>query len=319
MLDVVALGELLIDFSCRETDADGYPIMEGHPGGAPANFLAALTVRGMKTALLGKVGDDEFGRLLIGTLNKAGICTDGLVLDRRFFTTLSFVTFDEHGDRSFSFARKPGADTQIAFDELRLDLIDEARVFHFGTLSLTDEPAKSATYRAIDYAKERGKLITYDPNLRELLWDDLEEAKRQILYGLTKADVVKIGDTETEFIFGEGISEEDAAKRILDMGAKLVFVTLGKRGAYYMNKNARGTVPTIQGIKTIDTTGAGDIFGGCAVAGILKSGKAPDALNDDELREIVTYACTAASLSTAKAGAISSIPAPEEVFAAMGK
>lgn len=317
MLDVVALGELLIDFSCRETDADGYPIMEGHPGGAPANFLAALTARGMKTALLGKVGDDEFGKLLVSTLQKAGISTEGLLLDRKFFTTLSFVTFDEEGDRKCSFARKPGADTQISFDEVRLDLIDEARVFHFGTLSLTDEPAKSATYKAIDYAREHGKLITYDPNLRELLWDDLDEARRQIIYGLTKADVVKIGDTETEFVFGDGISPEDAAKRIMDMGAKLVFVTLGKNGAFYRNKNACGTVPTLKGLKTIDTTGAGDIFGGSAVAGLLMSGKAPDELDDAELREIVTYACTAASISTTRAGALSSIPTPDEVRAAM--
>ena len=169
MIDVTALGELLIDFACRSTDRDGYPVMEAHPGGAPANFLAALSKLGAKTALLGKVGTDAFGKLLTGTLQKAGIETRGLVASDDVFTTLAFVTFDAHGDRAFSFARKPGADTCLTFGELDLSLIDEAKVFHFGTLSLTDEPARSATYKAVAYAKGMGKLITYDPNLRKPL------------------------------------------------------------------------------------------------------------------------------------------------------
>ena len=195
-MDVVALGELLIDFTCAATDADGYPTMAAHPGGAPANFLAALTKFGAKTALLGKVGTDAFGKLLTGTLQKAGIDTSGLVMTDDVFTTLAFVTLDETGNREFSFSRKPGADTCISFEELSLSLIDEAKVFHFGTLSLTDEPARSATYKAVEYAKSKGKLITYDPNLRKPLWKDLEEAKKQLLWGLSKADVVKISDEE---------------------------------------------------------------------------------------------------------------------------
>ena len=182
MIDVVALGELLIDFATVNTDGDGYPSMAAHPGGAPANFLAALTKYGRSTALLGKVGDDTFGKLLTGTLRKAGIETRGLVATDDVFTTLAFVTFDDSGDREFAFSRKPGADTNISFEELDLTLIDEAKVFHFGTLSLTHDPARTATYKAVAYAKQQGKLITYDPNLRKPLWNDMDECKRQLIW-----------------------------------------------------------------------------------------------------------------------------------------
>ncbi|MBQ9939550.1 MAG: carbohydrate kinase, partial [Oscillospiraceae bacterium] len=192
MMDVVAIGELLIDFTCVEKDGDGYPTMAAHPGGAPANFLAALAKFGAKAALLGKVGNDTFGKLLVNTLDSAGIETKGIVAAEDVFTTLAFVTLDATGDREFSFARKPGADTCICFEELNTDLIDEAKVFHFGTLSLTDEPARTATQKAVAYAKAQGKLITYDPNLRKPLWKSMDEAKTQRLWGLAQADVVKI-------------------------------------------------------------------------------------------------------------------------------
>ena len=178
MIDVTALGELLIDFTCTGTDADGYPSMAAHPGGAPANFLAAVSNFGGKTALLGKVGADAFGRLLTGTLQRAGIDTRGILTSEDVFTTLAFVTLDETGNREFSFARKPGADTQLRFEELDLSLIDEAKVFHFGTLSLTDEPARSATQKAVRYAKEHGKLIIFDANLRKPVLNDPMEAKK---------------------------------------------------------------------------------------------------------------------------------------------
>ena len=312
MIDVAALGELLIDFTCTGTDADGYPTMAAHPGGAPANFLAALAKFGAGTALLGKVGSDAFGRLLTGTLQKAGIETRGLVADRDAFTTLAFVTLDEHGDREFSFARKPGADTRITFEELDLSLIDEAKVFHFGTLSLTDEPARSATYRAVEYAKSRGKLITFDPNLRKPLWADLAEAKAQMLWGLKHADVVKISDEEVEFLFGPGVRE--GAQHILDAyGVRLVFVTCGADGCWFQNGIAAGMVPSLSGIRVTDTTGAGDIFGGSAVWKLLQLGKAPEALTEQELREVVKFACTSAGLSATKPGGISSVPSLDAV------
>ena len=316
MTDVVALGELLIDFTCVSTDADGYPTMAAHPGGAPANFLAALAKFGAKTALLGKVGTDAFGKLLTSTLEAAGIETRGLVATEDVFTTLAFVTLDDTGNREFSFARKPGADTCLAFGDIDLSLIDEAKVFHFGTLSLTDEPARSATYETVAYAKSRGKLITYDPNLRKPLWKDLEQAKEQLLWGLAHADVVKISDEEVEFLFGLGV--EAGAKHILEhYGVKLVFVTCGADGCYFMNARARGHVPSLSGIKVIDTTGAGDIFGGSAVWKLLQLSKTPESLSEEELRDVVTFACTAAGLSTTRPGGISSVPDYKDVLKRM--
>ncbi len=313
MIDVVALGELLIDFACLSTDGEGYPTMAAHPGGAPANFLAALTKFGAKTALLGKVGTDAFGKMLTGTLEKAGIETRGLIATDDVFTTLAFVTFDDHGDREFSFSRKPGADTCIRFEELDLSLIDEARVFHFGTLSLTDEPARTATYQAVAYAKSRGKLITYDPNLRKPLWRDLEEAKKQLIWGLGQADVVKISDEEVEFLFGLGV--EDGAKYILEnFPVKLVFVTCGADGCYFQNAVASGKVPSLKNIAVKDTTGAGDIFGGSAVWKLLQYGTDPGAMDTEALTDVVRFACTSAGLSTTKSGGISSIHEYKEII-----
>ena len=314
MIDVVALGELLIDFTCKSTDQDGYPTMEAHPGGAPANFLAALTRFGASTAMLGKVGSDTFGRLLVNTLQNAGIETQGLILAEDVFTTLAFVTLDASGDREFAFARKPGADTMLRPDELNLSLIDQARVFHFGTLSLTDEPARTATRQAVAYAKDRGKWITFDPNLRKPLWKDLEEAKEQMLWGLAQADVVKISDEEVEFLFG--LDPEAGAAHILNrFGVNLVFVTCGADGCRFQNRNASGHVPGLSGIKVADTTGAGDIFGGSAVWKLLQTGKAPEDLEEAQLREITRFACVSAGLSTTRPGGISSVPELAQVLA----
>ena len=312
MIDVVALGELLIDFATQSTDGEGYPTMAAHPGGAPANFLAALTKFGAKTAMIGKVGGDTFGKLLLSTLQSAGIETKGMVVTDDVFTTLAFVTFDKYGDREFSFSRKPGADTCLSFEEIDLSIIDEAKVFHFGTLSLTDEPARSATYKAVTYAKQAGKLITYDPNLRKPLWANLEEAKYQLLWGMSQADVVKVSDEEVEFLFGMSVTE--GAKHILEnFGVKLVFVTCGADGCFFKNANAEGHIPSLSGINVIDTTGAGDIFGGSAVWKLLQIGKKPDELNVEELNDIVRFACTSAGLSTAKSGGISSVPDYSEI------
>lgn len=316
MIDVVALGELLIDFTCVSTDGDGYPTMAAHPGGAPANFLAALTKFGAKTAMLGKIGKDAFGKLLTATLKQAGIETRGLITSDDVFTTLAFVTLDEHGDREFSFSRKPGADTCISFDEIDLSMIDDAKVFHFGTLSLTNEPARSATYQAVEYAKSRGKLITYDPNLRKPLWNTMEEAKNQMLWGLERADIVKISDEEVEFLFGLGITE--GAKHILDTyNVKLVFVTCGADGCFFKNAVAEGRVPSLSGIDVIDTTGAGDIFGGSAVWKLLQIGQPVENLNENQLRDVVSFACTSAGLSTTKPGGISSVPDLETILSCM--
>ncbi len=314
MTDIVSLGELLIDFTCLNTDADGYPTMAAHPGGAVANFLAALAKYGARTDLIGKVGTDSFGKLLLGTLEKAGIGTEGMVKDDGVFTTLAFVTLDETGDREFSFARKPGADTQLRFEEIDLGLIDRTRAFHFGTLSLTDEPAKTATQKIVAYARKQGKLITFDPNLRKPLWHSLEDAKEQMLWGLSQADVVKISDEEVEFLFGLGV--EEGAQYILDtFGVQLVFVTCGAEGCFFSNGKARGHVPSLRDIKVVDTTGAGDIFGGSAVWKLLQCDAAPRDLDEAAIRDAVRFACTAAGLSTTRHGGISSVPALEEIQA----
>lgn len=316
MYDVAALGELLIDFTCLSTDTDGYPTMAAHPGGAPANYLAALTKFGAKTAMIGKVGSDAFGRLLIKTLKGAGIDTRGMLVSDDVFTTLAFVTLDDSGDREFSFARKPGADTQLRFDEIDLSVIDASKVLHFGTLSMTNEPARDATYKAVEYAAGHGKLISFDPNLRKPLWDDLDEAKRQMMWGLKHADIVKISDEETEFLFG--IAPEEAAKHIIDsFGVRLVYVTCGAEGCFYRTKTASGFVKALSGIAVKDTTGAGDIFGGSAMYGLLRAGGVPEKLTAEELENIVSFACASAGLSTTKAGGISSVPELGEVEAAM--
>ncbi len=313
MLDVVALGELLIDFAAKSKDADGYPTMAANPGGAPGNFLAALNAYGKKTAFLGKVGDDTFGHLLLGTLQKAGIDTRGIIVDPKYFTTLAFVTFDDAGDRSFSFARKPGADTQLRWEEVDQRLMDEARVFHFGTLSLTGEPARTATQKAVAYAKERGILISCDPNLRQPLWHSLEDAKEQMLWSLQHADVVKISDNEVSFLWG--CTPEEGAERLLqDCGVKLAMVTLGADGCLLKTKDASFRAPAPK-VHPVDTTGAGDIFGGSALARLLDLNKNPDALTQEDLSYIGTYALMAASLSTERSGGIPSIPDKQTVLA----
>lgn len=315
MYDVAAIGELLIDFTCLSVDTANYPTMAAHPGGAPANFLAALSKFGAKTAMLGKVGNDAFGHLLANTLREAGIETSGLIMDGSVFTTLAFVTLDQNGDREFSFSRKPGADTRLSFDELELHIIDESRVFHFGTLSLTDEPARSATKKAVEYAKSRGKLITCDPNLRKPLWRSPEDAKAQMLWSMRQADIVKIGEEEVDFLWGIG-PEAGAVKLLREYNPALVFVTCGAKGCYYANRCASGHIGCLPGITVRDTTGAGDIFGGSAVWKLLQMGKAPHALSETELRDIAAFASAAAGLSTTRSGGISSVPAYAEVCAA---
>lgn len=313
MYDVVALGEALIDFTMISADGQGYPTMAAHPGGAPANFLAALSKFGARTALIAKVGDDSFGRLLLGTLNSAGIDTKGLVSNGEVFTTLAFVTLDNRGEREFAFARKPGADTQLRAEELDLSMIDEARVFHFGTLSLTDEPARTATVKAVEYAKSRGKLISFDPNLRQPLWKDLEQAKEQMLWGLGMADVVKISDDEVKFLFD--LEPEEGCEYIFRRFApKLLYVTCGGDGCWYMNSRAKGHCESLKDIHIVDKTGAGDIFGGSAMYKLLETGKNPEELEANELADIVRFASAAAGLSATKAGGISSVPERHEVL-----
>lgn len=313
--DVTALGELLIDFAARGTDERGYPILAAHPGGAPGNFLAALSAYGRRTAFLGKVGEDAFGKLLLDTLEEAGIETVGVRMDPAVFTTLAFVTFDDKGERSFSFARKPGADTQLGWEEVDTALIDESRVFHFGSLSLTGEPIRTTAQKAVAYARERGNLITYDPNLRLPLWPGEAQAREQLLWGLYQADVVKISDEEVSFLWG-CLPEEGADRLLGEFGVRLAMVTLGPRGCLLKTAQSRFQTACPR-VRCVDTTGAGDIFGGSAVARLLELNKPIEKLTGEELAYIGRYAATAASLSTEKAGGIPSIPVPAQVLEKM--
>ena len=313
MKDVVALGELLIDFAPVSADEAGYPTLKAQPGGAPGNFLAALQEYGCSTALLGKVGDDAFGKLLVRTLQERGIETSGIVADPDVFTTMAFVALDAEGNRSFSFARKPGADTCLRAEELDLELVDGCKVFHFGTLSLTNDPARTATVTAVKYAKKQGKLISFDPNLRKPLWPSDAAAKEQIEWGLRKADIVKISDEEIEFLWG--LSPEDGAKKLLsEYGVQLVYATLGPKGCYTANGQASVEVASPSGLHVVDTTGAGDIFGGSAMSRFLRLGKAPGELTQDELYNVTRFACCAASLSTQTHGGINSIVPEQRVL-----
>ena len=304
--DVVAIGELLIDFAPVSTDDAGYPTLKAQPGGAPGYFLAALQKYGCTTALMGKVGEDAFGNLLVNTLDTLGISTKGIVKDPSVFTTLAFVTLDATGNREFSFARKPGADTRLRVEELDTALLDSCKVLHFGTLSLTGEPARSATKAAVAYAKEHGKLISFDPNLRKPLWPNDEVAKEQIEWSLHQADIVKISDEEIEFLWG--ISPEEGAQKLLrEYGVRLVYATLGPKGCHFANAQGYGKVASPTGIHVVDTTGAGDIFGGSAMSQFLRLNKAPEELTVEEMRAVTRFACCAASLSTQTHGGIVSV------------
>ncbi len=313
MFDVIAIGELLADIASVGVNDAGFPIMESNPGGAPANFLSALASFNMQTAMIANVGEDSFGALLTDALKRAGISVRGVTRDADAFTTLAFVNIDKNGERSFSFARKPGADTRVRFTDEVKAMIAQARLLHFGSLSLTDEPARGATKKAVEYAKSCGKLISFDPNLRAPLWQDLINAKREMLYGMKNADIIKLSDEEARFLFEK--SPLDAAELLVnEYGAKLVFVTLGGDGCIYKNKNAVGRAKAIKpDMPVADTTGAGDIFFGSAIYGVLSSEKAPCELNDAELQAICRFACAAAGISVTRRGGLSSVPGMSEV------
>ena len=277
--DVVALGELLIDFTAQGAGADGYPLMAAHPGGAPANFLAAIARLGGRTALLSKVGADAFGTMLTGTLREVGVDTRGVVVAEDAFTTLAFVTLDARGERSFSFARKPGADTQLRFEELDRSLIEKTKAFHFGTLSLTDEPARGATQRAVAFAKERGKLITFDPNLRPVLWKSEAEMVEKLNRLAFQADWVLPGLKEGVILTGQQ-TPEGIADFYLSRGVKAVVIKTGCDGAWYKTAaGEQGAVAAIKVDNVVDTVGAGDGFAVGVISALLEGKTLLQAVN----------------------------------------
>lgn len=310
--DVVALGELLIDFTQNGTSDQGNPLFEANPGGAPCNVLSMLTRFGKKVGFIGKVGKDGFGTQLADAIKEQGIATEGLCFDEDVHTTLALVHKLPNGDRDFSFYRKPGADVNLKEDEVNTDMIANARLFHFGTLSLTDEPVKSATYKTVKCAKENGAIITFDPNLRPPLWDSLDDAKEAFDYGMKNTDFLKISDNEILWFTGKDTYDEALAYlRETYPNIKLICLSLGGDGSRAIYKDIDITVPAFLQDSTIETTGAGDTFCACVLNGILDNGL--DDLDEDTLRKVITFANAAASIVTTRKGALRVMPQVEEV------
>ena len=310
--DVVALGELLIDFTVNGESDQGNPLFEANPGGAPCNVLAMLRKLGKTCAFVGKVGDDMFGHMLRETARAAGICVDALRMDSDVRTTLAFVKTAANGDRDFSFYRNPGADMMLTEDELPMDMIASARVFHFGTLSMTHEAVRRATKAAVLAAKRAGALISFDPNLRPPLWASLDEAKEQMLWGISQCDVLKIADNEIEFLTGSADFDKGAeALKRLNPALRLINVTAGADGSHAYCGGAHVFVPSFLLGGTIETTGAGDTFCASVLNFILERGL--DDLTAPDLVTMLRFANAAAYLVTTKKGAIRSMPERSQV------
>ena len=312
LYDTVALGELLIDFTENGVSGQGNPLFEANPGGAPANVLAMLKKLGHSCAFVGKVGKDNFGDILERTLQEAGIDTSALLRDPEIPTTLAVVHTLPGGDRDFSFYRKPGADVQLCAEELPEQMLQHCRIFHFGTLSLTEEPCRTATIKAIETVKQAGALLSFDPNLRLPLWKSAKAAKEQIAWGLARCDVVKIADNELEFMTGQTDFDTGAAMlKAQYPNIRLMNVTAGPGGSYAYYEDRRVHVPGVSLGGVIETTGAGDTFCACVLHYLLEHGL--EGLTEENLRDMLRYANAAAYLVTTKKGAIRSMPEPQQV------
>lgn len=315
IFDVVSMGEILIDFTFQGFNSDGQRLFAQNAGGAPANVLVSIQKLGGKTAFLGKIGDDMHGLFLKKTLDSEKINTEGLIIDKKYFTTLAFVSLSNSGERSFSFARKSGADTKISKSEINTNLLKQAKVFHIGSLSLTDEPARTATLFAINFAKQNGAIISYDPNYRASLWQNEKIAKKHMRSLIPLVDIMKISDEETELLTGKSDIQK-SAKVLYDKGVKVVVVTLGAKGAYVFNKDGGEFVEPFK-CKVVDTTGAGDSFWGGFLHKLTKSGKNPDELSLSDLTDFAKFGNAVASLCVEKNGAIPAMPCLDDVLKRM--
>ena len=311
-LDVVALGELLIDFTPAGLSSAGMRLFEQNPGGAPANMLTAVSRVGLKTAFIGKIGADMHGDFLRSALDSVSIDTSGLITDPSVFTTLAFVSLSITGERAFSFARKPGADTRLSIDEINKDILSDTKIFHVGSLSLTDEPSRSATFEAVKLAKEAGAIISYDPNYREPLWDNVDKAMEMMRLMSEFADIMKISDEETSLLtpYKEPL---EAGKYLVERGRKLVVVTLGEKGALVVSKAGYVEVPGFKS-NVVDTTGAGDSFWGGLLARFLSENMDLDNISSKQMYDIARFGNAVASLCVEKRGGIVSIPTLDETL-----
>ncbi|MDR0424838.1 MAG: carbohydrate kinase [Clostridiales Family XIII bacterium] len=315
MFDVIALGELLIDFTLHSESENGMRLFEQNPGGAPANVLCALANLGLRTAFAGKVGQDMHGDFLRATLEEKGVGTGMLISSPDVFTTLAFVKLSETGEREFSFARKPGADTQLTPQEVAGIPWEDCRIFHFGSLSLTDEPARTATLEAVQAAKRAGCIISCDPNYRAPLWRGEADAAQQIRSVLGLVDIIKISDEEMGLITGSS-SLEGAAAYMLGAGISCAVITLGNKGAYVATKADSALVP-VPAVPVVDATGAGDAFWGGFLYKLVESGLRPEQLGKDELMQSAVFANAVASLCVQKRGGIPAMPTLAEVLESM--
>lgn len=309
--DVVALGELLVDFTEDGFSTQGNPMLEANPGGAPCNVLSMLQNLGKKTAFIGKVGADTFGQMLIQTVREQGINTDNLIEDPEVPTTLAFVHTKADGDRSFSFYRNPGADMMLRWEDIHPEILENTRIFHFGTLLMTDSQIEAVTKKAVEKAKHAGAIISFDPNLRPPLWRSLKDAENQMWYGISQCDVLKISDDEITFLTGESDINQGMEKILEQYQPKLICATLGKKGsiAHYYGQNIFAT-PFLQK-NTIETTGAGDTFMACILNTVLECGL--DGLNAKDLTEMLYFANAAASIITTRKGALKVMPKKHEI------
>lgn len=315
MFQIAALGELLIDFTESGVSTNGMKLFERNPGGAVANVLAAATRLGDATAFIGKVGNDMHGQFLIETLSAAGIDVEGLVQTNEAFTTLAFVALSENGERTFSFARNPGADTQLQIKDIHESILSSCCVFHFGSLSLTDEPARSATRHAVSRAKLAGATISYDPNYRASLWKNQKTAMQRMRELLPYVDIMKISDEET-FLLTDWKDPAAAAAFLNDRGIPCVVVTLGKQGALV---SVRGQSSVISGysLPAIDTTGAGDAFWGGYLHRMLALGKRANELTLPDAEDCANWGNAVATLCVQKRGAIPAMPSMDDVLVLM--
>ncbi len=316
--DVVALGELLIDMTANGISDQGNVLYEANPGGAPCNVLAMLKKLGHNVGFIGKVGDDIFGHELKEVLEKVGIGTEGLITGKDERTTLAFVKTFEDGDRDFSFYRNPGADMMLDKAEVNTEMIENTEIFHFGTLSMTHPGVREATVYALDCAAKAGTLISFDPNIREPLWDSMEEARQQVQKGLEYCDILKISDNEIQWL--TGIEDYTAGiEWIFDRyEISLITLSLGKEGSMAFYKDdpkgkdyiSVSEKPYLQQ-NTIETTGAGDTFNGCVLHFICRKGIR--GLSEEDLHGMLSYANAAASIITTRRGALRVMPEPHEI------
>lgn len=309
--DVIALGELLIDFIQSGISEQGNLLFEANPGGAPCNLLAMLSKLGRKVAFIGKVGEDAFGKELKSVLEKIGIDTDYLLMDKEIPTTLALVHTMPDGDRDFSFYRNPGADMMLTVEEIPEQAIKDSKIFHFGTLSMTHEGVREATKKALEIAKKSGVMISFDPNLRPPLWDSLENARQQVLYGIDYCDILKISDNEIQWLTGEEDYTKGVQWILERFSIPLILVSMGKEGSRAYYKGKMYEEPAFLQNNTIETTGAGDTFGGCILHYICEYGL--ESLTEEQLRKMLRFANGAASIVTTRKGALRVMPGREEV------